>query len=263
MRFLIRVYSTYGIIMFGLIFLLLLPFFLILMLRRSWHRYALLLNQCWCRGFFLSLFVPPHIKWKARLKKQQAYVFAPNHFSLLDIPAMGYAPKPFVFVGKSSLTKVPLFGFMFKKLHITVNRERVKDRYRALKESYRAVDEGKSVVMFPEGGIRSPDAMQLAAFKNGPFRVAIEKQIPVVPVTMPYNGMILPDDNKFLMQPKRPVIIFHEPIATVGMTEKDIDQLRNQTFQVIQQELLKYFPHLQPSEDRRPETEDRSFASGS
>ncbi len=253
--------------MFGLMFIFLLPLFLILMLKRSWHRYALLLNQCWCRGFFLSLGVPPRILWKGKLEKRQPYVFTPNHFSLLDIPAMGYAPKPFVFVGKSSLTKVPLFGFMFKKLHITVNRESAKDRYRALKESYRAVDEGKSVVMFPEGGIRTPDAMHLAVFKTGPFRVAIEKQIPVVPVTIPYNGLILPNDNKFLMQPKRPVIIFHKPIPTVGMTENDIGRLKDQTYQVIEQELSKHFPHLQTgegrpkTEDRRPESEGRSDTS--
>lgn len=251
MRVWLRVYSTYGIIIFALVFLLLLPLFLILMLRRNWHCYALLLNQFWGRAFFTLLFVPVKTEWRGKLKRKQSYVFAPNHFSLLDIPVMGYVPKPFVFVGKSSLTKIPLFGFMFKKLHITVNRESVKSRYQALVKSYQAVDEGKSVVMFPEGGIRSKDAMRLAPFKNGPFRVAIQKQIPIVPVTMPYNGLILPDDNKLLMRPKRPKVIFHEPIETTGMGEEDLEWLKKQTFDVIHKELSKYFPHLQ---DQIPKT---------
>lgn len=245
MKVWLRLYSTYGIIIFALVFLLLSPLFLMLALRRSWHKYALLLNQFWGRAFFALLFVPVKTEWKTKLKKKQAYVFASNHFSLLDIPVMGYVPKPFVFVGKSSLAKIPLFGFMFKKLHITVDRESVRSRYLALMECYKAVDEGKSVVMFPEGGIRSKDAIQLAPFKNGPFRVAIEKQIPIVPVTMPYNGFILPNDNKLLMRPKRPKVIFHEPIDTRGMGEEDIEWLKEQTFDVIHKELSKYFPHLQ------------------
>lgn len=245
MKVLIRIYATYGLIVFSVVFLLLLPLFMILTLRRSWHRYALLLNQFWGRAFFTLSFVPVKTEWRTKLKKKQVYVFAPNHFSLLDIAVMGYVPKPFVFVGKSSLAKIPLFGYMFKKLHITVDRESVRSRYQALVESYKAVDEGKSVVMFPEGGVKTEDAMHLAPFKNGPFRVAITKQIPIVPVTMPYNGFILPDDGKLLMRPRRPKVIFHEPIETKGLGEEDIEWLKAQTFNVIHKELSKYFPHLQ------------------
>ncbi len=245
MKVLIRVYATYGLIVFSGVFLVLLPLFLLLTLRRSWHRYALLLNQFWGRTFFMLSFIPARVEWRARLKKNQPYVFAPNHLSLLDIAVMGYAPKPFVFVGKSSLAKIPLFGFMFKKLHITVDRESVRSRYQALLQSYQAVDEGKSVVMFPEGGIKSKKGVALTPFKNGPFRVAIEKQIPIVPVTMPYNGMILPDDGKLLMRPRRPKVIFHEPIQTRGMTEKDIETLKAQTYQVIYDELARHFPHME------------------
>ncbi len=251
MKVLIRLYATYGLFIFSSVFLALLPAFLVLSLKRRWHKSALLLNQFWGRAFFTLSFVPVRTEWRARLKKNQAYVFAPNHFSLLDIAVMGYVPKPFVFVGKISLTKIPLFGFMFKKLHITVDRESVRSRYLALLASCSAVDEGKSVVMFPEGGIKSVDAMHLAPFKNGPFRVAIEKQIPIVPVTMPYNGMILPDDGKLLMRPRRPKVIFHEPIETKGMGEKDIEKLKQQTFWIIHTELSKYFPHIQ---SQTPET---------
>lgn len=245
MKVLLRVYSTYGLIVFAGVFLLLLPLFLLLMLKRSWHPYALLLNQFWARAFLMLMFIPAKVEWRTRLKKKQPCVFVANHFSLLDIVVMGYMPKPFVFVGKAVLAKIPLFGYMFRKLHITVDRENYRSRYNALLESYRAVEEGKSVVMFPEGGIRSETPPKMASFKNGPFKLAIEKQIPIVPVTLPFNWKILPDDGKLLMRPKRPKVIMHEPIMTAGMHCEDIDFLKEQTFQVLDKELSIYFPHIQ------------------
>mgnify|MGYP001079560655 CR=1 FL=1 len=240
----LRIYSTYGLIVFGGVFLLLFPLFVLATLNRKWHRYALLLNQFWSRAFLLGMGVPAKVYGRSNLEKYQAYVIAPNHFSLLDIALMGYIPKPFVFVGKVSLAKIPLFGSMFSKLHIPVDRNSLKSRYRALQLSMQAVDEGKSLVMYPEGGIRTEQPPYLARFKNGPFKVAIDKQIPVVPITIPYNYLILPDDGKLLMRPRRPVMIIHPPIETVGMTEDDQKQLREQTFEVIRQELEKFHPSV-------------------
>ncbi len=240
----LRIYSTYGLIVFGGIFLILFPLFALATLNKKWHRYALLLNQFWSRAFLLGMGVPAKVYGRPNLKKNQAYVIAPNHFSLLDIALMGYIPKPFVFVGKVSLAKIPLFGNMFSKLHIPVDRNSLKSRYQALQLSMQAIDEGKSLVMYPEGGIRTEQPPQLARFKNGPFKVAIDKQIPVVPVTIPYNYLILPDDGKLLMRPKRPVMVIHSPIETVGMTDDDQNQLREQTFEVIRQELKKFHSSL-------------------
>nr|WKN36470.1 lysophospholipid acyltransferase family protein [Tunicatimonas sp. TK19036] len=236
----LRLYSTYGLLVFGGVFLILFPLFSLALLNRKWHRYALLLNQFWSRAFLMGMGVPAKVYGREHLKKNQTYVLAPNHFSLLDIAVMGYIPKPFVFVGKVSLAKIPLFGFMFKKLHITVDRKSLKSRYQALQLAKQAADEGKSLVMYPEGGIQSEHPPQLARFKNGPFKVAIEKQIPVVPITIPFNFLILPDDDKLLMRPRRPVMIIHPPIETRGMVEADVNALREQTFAIIEQELQKY-----------------------
>jgi len=236
----LRVYSTYGLVVFGGVFLLLSPFFALAVVNRRWHRQALLLNQFWSRAFLTGMGVPAIVYGKENLKKNQTYVITPNHFSLLDIALMGYIPKPFVFVGKDSLAKIPLFGDMFRKLHITVDRSSLKSRYEAMEKSKVAVDEGKSLVMYPEGGIRTDNPPQLAAFKNGPFKVAIEKQIPIVPVTIPFNYIILPDDGKLLMRPIRPVLVIHSPIETKGMNLEHVSELREQTYSIIERELHRF-----------------------
>ena len=216
------------------------PLFLLASLRRSWHSYGLLLNQFWSRAFFVLMGVPARVQGGEHLARDQCYVFTPNHFSLLDIALMGYLPKPFVFVSKLSLTKLPLFGWVIRTFHIPVDRSSVRSSYAALQQSLHMIDEGKSMVMYPEGGIRTPQPPQLASFKSGPFKVAIEKQVPIVPVTIPYNWFILPNDKKLLMRPRRPLMILHPPIATTGMTETDVEDLKQRVQRVIEQELSKY-----------------------
>ncbi len=230
--------------MFGGVLVILSPLFLLASLRRSWHHYGLLLNQFWSRAFFVLMGVPARVRGKEYLAKGQLYVFTPNHFSLLDIALMGYLPKPFVFISKLSLTKLPLFGWVIRAFHIPVDRSSTRSSYAALEQSRRMIDEGKSMVMYPEGGIRTPQPPQLARFKNGPFKVAIEKQVPVVPVTIPYNWFILPNDKKLLMRPRRPLMIIHPPIATVGMTETDTELLKQRVKETIEQELIKCQPRL-------------------
>ena len=239
-----RIYSTYCLLLFLLIFVILLPFFLVLIQKKSWHKYALKLNRVWSHLYFALCFIPVELEWHFKPKKHQLYVFAPNHTSWFDIVIMGFLPKVFVFVGKVSITKVPVFGYMYRKLHITVDRNSYRDRYRALLRAKEAIAAGKCLVMYPEGGIRTKNPPHMAPFKDGAFRVAIEQQIPVVPVTIPYNWIVLPDDGSLLVY-RRPIkAIFHEPIDTKGMTIEEIDGLKEKTYQVIDQELRKIFPDI-------------------
>lgn len=194
--------------------------------------------------------VPARVRGKEHIARGQQYVFTPNHFSLLDIALMGYLPKPFVFISKRSLTRLPLFGWVIRTFHIPVDRTSPRSSYRALQQSLRMIDEGKSMVMYPEGGVRTPAPPQLARFKNGPFKVAIEKQVPVVPVTIPYNWFILPNDRRLLMRPYRPLMIIHEPISTVGLTEADAERLKKQVHDCIAQELSRHYPRKSPTPPR-------------
>lgn len=187
------------------------------------------------------------VDYKGALDTKQQYVFASNHFSYLDIAIMGLLPVYFVFVGKISITKVPFFGYMFKKLHIAVDRKSIKSGLNAVNEGKKAIDQGKSLVMFAEGGIRSENPPNMVPFKDGPFRIAIEKQIPVVPVSIPFNWMVLPGDHWFLNKRNTIKLVIHEPIPTVGMDINDMDALKSKTYQIIEQELKRlnnYQPQL-------------------
>lgn len=204
-------------------------------------RWTSTLNRIWANIFFTLGFFPYTTEYRFDKKQFSQYIFCPNHFSYLDIPAMGLNKIDAVFVGKNDMEKIPLFGYMYKKLHITVNRNSLKSRYETMLKSAIALEEGKSLMIFPEGGIMASDPPNMVRFKDGAFRAAIEKQIPVVPVTIAHNWIILPDEQ-WLPKRKEMKVIYHEPLVTQGMTMDDISKLKEQTFQVIDTELQKTKP---------------------
>ena len=239
MKILRGIHTAWGSLVFGILFLVLLPLFLIPIVFPSQYKLVGILNRWWARLLFTFIGVPFRTEYRTKLDPNRQYIFCSNHFSYLDIPAMGLAPHNAIFVGKSGIETVPLFGWMYGKLHITVDRKKLKSRYTSVKRSMEAIDEGKNLIIFPEGGIVTKKTPIMAPFKDGAFRVAVEKQIPIVPVTIPYNWIILPPDE-FLLRWHRLSVIFHTPVETTGLTAKDIDTLKQQVFTIIDQELKQH-----------------------
>jgi len=186
-----KIYTIYGFFIFALIYILLLPIFLIVLQNKKWHSAGRNLYRLWARAFFALIFMPIRIKYISKLSKRKSYIFCSNHFSFMDIPAIGCSKFNITFVGKSSLGMVPLFGYMYNKLNITVDRSKLKSRYETMLECRNAINNGQNLVFFPEGGMLAENPPEMARFKDGAFRLAIEEQVPVVPVTIPFNWKIL------------------------------------------------------------------------
>lgn len=79
----------------------------------------------------------------------------------------------------------------------------------------------------------------MAKFKDGAFKLALDKQIPIIPVTLSYNHLILPDDGKFLLRYKPVKVVIHEPIAVKGGGPNDVKELKSKCFTIIQEQLNK------------------------
>jgi 1-acyl-sn-glycerol-3-phosphate acyltransferase len=245
MKILKTIYSVYCAVFFFSLFFVLFPFFVLFIQRDKWHYMGHFLNRLWAVTFFTMVFQPSTIVRHFKRKKNQAYVYCSNHTSYLDIPALAFAiPGHFLFVGKASLGKVPMFGYMFRNLYISVNRKSNKGLYQTLEDSCKAIDKNRSVAMFPEATIPQDGWPKMIPFKDGPFRIAIEKQIPVVPVTFPYNWIILPNNGGFLPNRHEMVIVIHEAIETKGMTMANVEELKQKTFDIINAELKKYNKNL-------------------
>jgi 1-acyl-sn-glycerol-3-phosphate acyltransferase len=237
MNFTKSIYAAYGFGLFVILFLLLFPFFLIPVAFPKKFKLVGITNRIWAYLYFSLLGLPWKVVYRQKLDPNKTYIFCPNHFSYLDIAIMGLNAHNTIFVGKSQMEKIPLFGFMYRNLHITVDREKLSSRYNTFARSLTALDEGKSLVIFPEGGIVTHRPPTMGRFKDGAFRAAIEKQIEIVPVTIPYNWIILPDSEFFQLTWKPLSLIFHEPIDPSAYTLKDVDKLKETVYHIIDTEL--------------------------
>src|SRR5690606_35627690 len=104
-----------------------------------------------------------------------------NHTSILDsmlIPLI-HKHHPLVFVGKDELSKLPIFGPIYRKICITVDRSDTKSRTRVFKLAQERINQGSSIVIFPEGGIPNDESVILEDFLEGAFMIAISTKVPV------------------------------------------------------------------------------------
>ena len=216
-------------------FLLVFPFLLIPIMDKRRYNWTGVINRFWARVFMTLIFIPFKVEYEEKLDKKKRYILCPNHFSYLDIPIMGLVNLNTIFVGKSSLENIPLFGWMYKKLHITVDRNSLKSKYSTYLRSIETLEEGKNLTIFPEGGILSTNPPQMARFKDGAFKCAVNTNTPLVPVTIVNNWIVMPED--FLMKWSRIKVIVHKPIQVDGYTEKDISILKEKVFTQISKTL--------------------------
>jgi 1-acyl-sn-glycerol-3-phosphate acyltransferase len=252
-----NIYKVWCVISFLLPFILLLPLFRIFILRRRWYKYAGALNKFWSWLQLKMYFIPVKAIRKTKLNSKQVYLYAPNHTSYIDIPLLLSTIPGFLnFVGKKSLTRVPLWGIIFKALYIAVDRDSPISRAKTYIYSNKSLDEGRSLVIFPEGKIPEENVgTELAPFKDGVFKLAIERKLPLVPVTMPFNHLFLPDEKgKFVVRWHPLKIVFHEPIDTSNMTLDDLPRLKEYVYNIIKSELLANQNEHRYTNDPRPGT---------
>lgn len=173
------------------------------------------------------------------LDPKQAYIITPNHTSQFDIVTLTIRlPVFFNFMAKAELERIPLFGIWFRTLDISVERKDPRKAAQAYRKALNWLDQGHSTLIFPEGTI--PDqAPQMLRFKEGPFKMAIEKQIPVVPVTIVGNWLVMPDKGVIEGRPGTVHHFIHKPIPTLGMKVKDAHELKEAVYRTISDQLLK------------------------
>ena len=235
-------WKTLFLLNFILGLVILYPLFYIFLSRKDWFPYAFKLKRFWAYWIYTVPGLFAKTTWKIPTAKlPQPCVYAANHVSYLDIiSSYIVVPNYFVFMGKQELDKAPLFRIFFKKMNILVDRKSNVGSHKAFLRAGRDIEEGSSVFLFPEGTISSNG--DLRGFKNGAFKLAIDKQVPVVPVTFLNNWKLLQNGGFFKTFGKPGIsrIVVHEPILTTGMTENDLLSLKAKVHEVISSELKKY-----------------------
>jgi 1-acyl-sn-glycerol-3-phosphate acyltransferase len=188
----------------------------------------------WGRLFIFFSGTRVAIEGLEKVDLSRSYVIVSNHLSNLDAPYhLGTMPVGVRFLAKKELYKVPLFGSTLRAVGM-VETDRQAHSPAALRELNqrvaRVIAMGRSLMVYPEG-TRSADG-ELHAFKKGAFRIAIQNQMPLLPVTIAGTNKVWPHGERWWRGgPTK--MVFHAPIETAGLDDSGIEPLLEQTRTII------------------------------
>ena len=175
--------------------------------------------------------------------KHKPYIFVANHVSMIDVMLLVSTVRdnPIVFIGKKELEKIPIFGFVYKKTMILVDRSSKESKKGVFEQTKTKLKLGISIAIFPEGTVPGVD-VELAPFKHGAFTMAIEHQVPMVPLSFLDNKKRFPWSYGGLIGASKgsPGILrvnTHEPIQTKGMVKDDRVDLSKKVREIILNDL--------------------------
>lgn len=189
----------------------------------------------------------PRLYGSRSLLKGSSCVLVANHTSMSDIMLMLWVSSdPFVFVGKKELSKIPVFGFFYKRVCILVDRSSAKSRTAVYKRAQRTLQQGLNVCIFPEGGVPDDESVILDSFKDGAFRLALEHQIPIVPMVFCDNKRRFPYSLS-KGSPGRMRVHLLPLMETKDKDLNDLKELRAACFQVMWDGLTQGCVQQEPS----------------
>ncbi|MUU79016.1 lysophospholipid acyltransferase family protein [Winogradskyella endarachnes] len=230
------IYRIWFYILVALPIIIMFPILIISISREQWYPLFFKLARIWSKFILIGMGFGYKIKREEIPDPNKSYMFVANHTSMADIMLMLVAVKnPFVFVGKQELAKIPLFGFFYKRTCILVDRSSAKSRQAVFLRAQRRLKQGVSICIFPEGGVPEEHIL-LDSFKDGAFRLAINHQIPVVPLTF-YDNKKRFSYTFFSGSPGKMRAKIHKFISTEGLTIQDTKSLNEQTRSLIFKEL--------------------------
>jgi 1-acyl-sn-glycerol-3-phosphate acyltransferase len=192
----------------------------------SGHRCA----RAWSWLILKTTGVRVHVSGAERLDLSRSYVLASNHQSIYDIPIIfASLPLQLRIVSKASIGRFPFLGWHLRRTgHLLIDRR--KPGADIVKKMKRIVSAGHSLIVFPEG-TRSVDG-SVGAFKKGPFVVAADAELPILPVSVAGSRHVM-QKNRLMVCPGEVSLTVHAPISTAGVARAELNAFAEQVRGIV------------------------------
>lgn len=226
------VYSLYAGLLFVVLMLLVFPFAVLASLAGRIRGGNMIYRLCriWADCWFPLIGIFHQRIYEAPLDRKQSCIFVANHISYLDAPILCKACRqPIRPLGKVEMSRVPVFGFIYRNAIVTVDRSSPPNRARSVHILKSILARGISVMVFPEGTFNM-GTTPLKSFYDGAFRVAIETQTPIRPLLFLDAYRRMPYESFFRMTPGRSRILYMEEVPVAGYTLDDVGRLRDEVY---------------------------------
>jgi 1-acyl-sn-glycerol-3-phosphate acyltransferase len=236
-------YLFYAALIFILLMFIALPFVLIasaLLSKTAGKAVILFLLRCWAWCFSVLSFFWMNTKNKHIINLNVPHIYVGNHGSYLDAVAVCISlPQYFSPLGKVEMTKVPIFGLIYKRIVVLIDRSSKESREESVNALKSEIKNGQSILIFPEGTMNKTQ-QPLSEFYDGAFRIAIETQTPLMPFVMINNRTLLPRVNPFKAHPGLLTTVFITPVDVKGLTQDDLPMLKQKVYDLMEEAILKY-----------------------
>lgn len=182
----------------------------------------------------INIYEVPH-------NRNQQYVFVFNHISFFDIPIIMKTVRRqrFRILGKAELSKIPIFGFLYRQAVVMVDRSSPENRAKSIRQLKAVIKNGISVVIAPEGTFNTTHK-PLKEFYDGAFRVAIETQTPIKPLLFLDGYDRLSYKSILSLTPGKTRSVFLDEVPVGGLTTDDIPALKEKVYKIMEDKLIEY-----------------------
>ena len=186
--------------------------------------YFRLITKLWMQVFLTLIGCPLKVKGKEHFEKGKNYVVVCNHNSLMDIPVTTpFVPGANKTIGKKSFAKVPLFGIVYIKGSVLVDRNSNESRRRSYDDMKKTLAKGLHMVIYPEG-TRNKTTDPLKSFYDGAFNLAVDTKKEVIPTLIFNTKKILPAGKPFYLSPHRIEMHFLPSVSVENITKKELKE---------------------------------------
>jgi 1-acyl-sn-glycerol-3-phosphate acyltransferase len=180
--------------------------------------------RTWARSILAGSRIKVAVKGLSKIQPSQSYIYMSNHQSNFDIPVLlAHLTVQFRWLAKAELFRIPLFGYSMQKAgYISIDRSNRESAVNSLTKAAHIIENGVSVLIFPEG-TRSRDG-KIRPFKKGPFILAVDAGVPIIPVVIRGTWSIMPK-NKLRIRPGEVTLEILQPIETKNFSRQNKDEL--------------------------------------
>jgi 1-acyl-sn-glycerol-3-phosphate acyltransferase len=173
------------------------------------------------------------IKGKENFMNGENYVVVCNHNSFMDVPVTSPGiPGGNKTIAKIELSKIPLFGIIYRRGSVLVDRKNEESRTKSYTYMKKVLDMGLHMCIYPEG-TRNKTTNPLKEFKEGAFRLAIESKKSIIPAVLFNTKKVLPQHKKFYFWPGRIEMHFLNPVSTEKYQLSDAKELKEKVFELM------------------------------
>lgn len=235
LRLLQILYNVYAVLLFVALMLLFFPFIILAsILGRIKGGNAIYRICCFWGNIWFPLIGIRHRNFfETPLNTSVAQIFVANHISYLDAALVVQTFKlPLRALGKAEMGRIPLFGYIYRKVIVTVDRSSPANRTRSVQVLKSVLRKGISVLVFPEGTFNET-GKPLKDFYDGAFRIAIETGTPIRPVLLLDSWSRMPPEKWLSLNPGRSRAIFLEAISVAGMSKADVPALKAKIHRIM------------------------------